>query len=107
MRVITLYAEQRDKPQLVTAVVWLTSDPIDLRARLERARPHMPRNTPVGISLDGPEGPGGYGLNRHVQMTILVTDGALVTSNFALVQPSVQGDAINVLRALVKVIGGT
>ncbi len=106
MRVITLYAEQRDKPQLVAAVVWLTSDPSDLEARLERARPHMPRDTPVGISLDGPEGPGAYGLNRHVQMTILVADGNVVTSNFALVQPSVNGDAVALLRELVKVIGG-
>jgi hypothetical protein len=106
MRVITLYAEQRNQPQLVTAVVWLTSDPGDLGAKLERARPHMPRNTPVGISLDGLEGPGAYGLNRHVQMTILVADRNVVTANFALVQPSVNGDAVNVLRALVKVIGG-
>ncbi len=106
MRVITLYAEQKGKPQLVTAVVWLTSDPIELGAKLERARPHMPRNTPVGISLDGPEGPGAYGLNRNVQMTILVCERNVVTSNFALVQPSVHGDAVAVLRALVKVIGG-
>jgi hypothetical protein len=106
MRVITLYAEQRRKPPLVTAVVWLTPDPSDLEARLERSRPHMPRNTPVGISLDGREGPGAYGLNRHVQMTILVAARNVVTSNFALVQPSVNGDAVNVLGALVKVIGG-
>ena len=106
MRVITLYAEQRGDPQLVTAVVWLATDPSDLEPKLERARPHMPRNTPVGVSLDGPEGPGAYGLNRHVQMTILVADRNGVTSNFALVQPSVNGDAVAVLRALVKVIGG-
>jgi hypothetical protein len=106
MRVITLYAEQKGTPQLVTAVVWLTSDPSDLGARLERSRPHMPRNTPVGMSLDGPEGPGAYGLNRHVQMTILVADRNVVTANFALVQPSVNGDAVDMLHALVKVIGG-
>jgi hypothetical protein len=39
-------------------------------------------------------------------MTILVADRNVVTSNFALVQPSVNGDAIDVLRELVKVIGG-
>ena len=105
MRVITLYAEQRDKPP-VSAVVWLTSDASDLEARLERAPPHMPRNTLVGISLDAPEGPGAYGLNRHVQMTILVADSNVVTSNFALVQPSIHGDSVAVLRELVKVIGG-
>jgi hypothetical protein len=106
MRVITFYAEQQRQAPLAAAVVWLTSDPIDLAAKLEYARPHMPRNTPVGISLEGPEGPGAYGLNRHVQMTILVADRNVVTSNFALVQPSVNGDAAAVLAALVKVIGG-
>src|SRR5262245_157600 len=60
MRVITLYAEQRANPQLVTAVVWLATDPSDLEPKLERARPNMPRKTPVSISLDGPEGPGAY-----------------------------------------------
>jgi hypothetical protein len=107
MRVITLYAEQRDKSKLVTAVVWLTADPDELRERLERARPNMPRNTSVAISLDGLEGPGAYGLNRHVQMTILIADRGVVSSNFALVQPSVNGDTVEVLRALVNVIGGT
>ncbi len=106
MRVLTLFAEQKGKPELVKAVVWLTPDPNDLGARLERARPHMPRNTPVGMSLDGPEGPGAYGLNRHVQMTILVCDRNVVTANFALLQPSINVDAVNVLGALVKVIGG-
>jgi hypothetical protein len=106
MRVLTLYAEQKGKPSLVTAVVWLTADPNDLEPKLERSRPHMPRNSPVGISLDGPEGPGAYGLNRHVQMTILVADRNVVNANFALVQPSVNGDAVAVLRALAKVIGG-
>jgi hypothetical protein len=106
MRVVTLFAEQRGKPPLVTAVVWLTPQPRDLVARLERARPHMPRNTPVAVSLDGPEGPGAYGLNRQVQMTILVADRNVVRANFALVQPSVNGDTVDVLGALVKVIGG-
>jgi len=105
MRVITLYAEQQKKPQLASAVVWLTPDPIDLIPKLERARPHMPRNTPVGVSLDGLEGPGAYGLNRHVQMTILVADRDGVTSNFALVQPSVKGDTVAVLSELAKIIG--
>ena len=108
MRVITLYAEQRDKPELVKAVVWLTSDPSDLETKLKGAgaRGNMPKNTPVAISLEGPEGPGAYGLNRHVQMTILITNNDVVTSNFALVQPSIKGDSVAVLRELVKVIGG-
>ncbi len=66
----------------------------------------MPKTTPVGVSLAGSEGPGAYGLNRHVQMTILITNNDVVTSNFALVQPSINGDSVAVLRELVKVIGG-
>ena len=106
MRVMTLYAERQAERDLVTAVVWLTSDPAELEARLKRARPHMPRKTPVGISLAGPEGPGAYGLNRHVQMTILLAKDNVVTANFALVQPSIQADSVAVLSELTKVIGG-
>lgn len=106
MRVLTLYAEQRASPQLVAGVVWLTSDANDLGPKLEQARPHMPRNTPVGMSLEGPEGPGAYGLNRHAQMTILVADRDVVTSNFAFDRPTVDVDSVDVARALAKIIGG-
>ena len=106
MRVMTLYTEGQEKRDFLTGVVWVTSDPSDLEARLKRARPHMPKKTRVGISLAGPEGPGGYGLNRHVQMTILVAKDNVVTANFALVQPSIQADSVAVLTELVKVIGG-
>ncbi len=106
MRVMTLYAERQEKGDFVTAVVWVTSDPSELEAKLKRAKPHMPKKTPVGISLAGPEGPGAYGLNRHVQMTVLVAKENVVTANFALVQPSIQADSVAVLSELVKVIGG-
>ena len=106
MRVMTLYAERQEKGDFVTAVVWVTSDPSELEAKLKRAKPHMPKKTPVGISLAGPEGPGAYGLNRRVQMTVLVAKDNVVTANFALVQPSIQADSVAVLSELVKVIGG-
>ena len=106
MRVMTLYAERQEKSDFVTAVVWVTSDPSELEAKLKRAKPHMPKKTPVGISLAGPEGPGAYGLNRRVQMTVLVAKDNVVTANFALVQPSIQADSVAVLSELVKVIGG-
>src|SRR5262249_34983259 len=60
----------------------------------------------VGISLQGIEGPGAYGLNRNVTLTILVAKNNIVTANFALVQPSLPGDAERVLREVVKLIGG-
>ena len=40
------------------------------------------------ISLDGIEGPGNYGLNRKVTLTLLVAKGTKVVANFAIVQPN-------------------
>ncbi|MCH7688790.1 MAG: hypothetical protein IH899_19265, partial [Planctomycetes bacterium] len=58
------------------------------------------------VSVDGGEGPGAYGLNRKVTLTIVVAVDNKVTANFALVQPNVQADVPKVLKAVVKQIGG-
>lgn len=60
----------------------------------------------VGISPDGREGPGSYGLNRNVTLTILVAKDNKVIANFALVQPSLQVDMPKVLEGVVKAAGG-
>jgi hypothetical protein len=60
-----------------------------------------------GVSLDGREGPGALGLNRSVQMTILVAKSKTVTANFALVQPSLQADLPKIVAAIVEQVGGT
>ncbi len=60
----------------------------------------------IGISPDGREGPGSYGLNRNVTLTILVAKDNKVSANFALVQPSLQVDMPKVLESVVKVAGG-
>ena len=66
----------------------------------------MPGGVPVGISTDGQEGPGAYGLNRKVQMTILVGKDDKVTANFALVQPSAAADGPRIAQAIVDALGG-
>src|SRR5262249_22224448 len=66
----------------------------------------LAREAPLGISLDGREGPGSYGLNRNVTLTILVGKNDKVTANFALVQPSIQADLPKILEAVAKVAGG-
>ncbi len=58
----------------------------------------------VGLSLDGAEGPGNYGLNKQCLMTIVVAKDNVVTANFALTQPGI-ADAPKVLEALAKVSG--
>ena len=66
----------------------------------------MPTDVPIGISVDGKEGPGAYGLNRNVTLTVLVGKDNVVTANFALIQPSIPADAPKILAEVVKLIGG-
>jgi hypothetical protein len=58
----------------------------------------------VGLSLDGAEGPGNYGLNKECLMTIVAAKGGKVAANFALVQPGI-ADAPRVIAALAKACG--
>lgn len=60
----------------------------------------------IGVSPEGREGPGSYGLNRKMTLTILVAKDSKVEANFALVQPSLQADLPRVLESIVKVAGG-
>ena len=100
------YAATRKKDGLFSAIVFLPEDVTETENWLKRVRSVMPKKTPIGISVDGKEGPGSYGLNRNVTLTILVAKNNKVTANFALVQPSVQADVPKVLKAVVKQIGG-
>ena len=58
---------------------------------------------PLGISVDGPEGPGAYGLNREVALTILVAKDDRVAANFAIVQPN-ETDAPRIREAVDAVL---
>jgi hypothetical protein len=105
-RVLGEYAVSRTKDGLACGVVWLSDDATEAENTLKRIRHAMPKGAPVGIALDGKEGPGSYGLNRNVTLTILVGKAGKVTANFALVQPSIQADLPKILTAVVAVAGG-
>lgn len=105
-RLLGNYAASRADDGLHCSVVFLTSDPAETEAWMKRAASALPQKVSLGLSPDGPEGPGEYGLNRKVTMTILMADKGKVTANFALVQPSIQADAPKVLQAIVDVVGG-
>jgi hypothetical protein len=107
-RALMDYATDRRGDGLACGVVWLAKadDVTAAEQFLKRARHAMPARAPVGISLDGKEGPGAYGLNRTVTLTILVARDNRVTANFALVQPSLPADAPRVLGEVVKLVGG-
>lgn len=60
----------------------------------------------VGLSLDGAEGPGNYGLNKDCLMTIVAARSNVVVTTFALVQPGI-ADAPAVIAALANLCGDT
>lgn len=106
VRAVGEYAHARQADGLQTAVVFVASDATETEAMLKRARHALPKGVRVGISVDGREGPGAYGLDRNVALTVLVAKENKVTANFALVQPSMAVDAPRIGKALVDLVGG-
>ena len=105
-RVLGDYAATRKKDGLHTGVAFLTADATDTKNWIKRAVGALPKNVPLGIAEGGQEGPGAYGLNRNVAITILVAKEGKVVANFALVQPSLQADGPKILKEIVDVLGG-
>jgi hypothetical protein len=106
-RILSDYTASRVKDRLHTGVVWLRDDATEAELELNRIRHALAPNAPVGISVDGGEGPGSYGLNRNVTLTILLGTEGKVTANFALIQPSLQVDLPKVLDSVIELVGGT
>jgi hypothetical protein len=105
-RALTAYTVGRAGDGVVTGVVWLDDDATAAEATLRKIRHALTPGAPTGVSLDGREGPGSYGLNRNVMLTVLVGHRGKVTANFAMVQPSLQVDLPRIVGALVAVAGG-
>lgn len=105
-RILTTYTKSRAKDGLTTGVVWLSDDATEAENTLKRIKHALAEGVPTGVFSDGREGPGSYGLNRKVTLTILVGNKDKVTANFALVQPSLQADLPKILDAIVKEVGG-
>ena len=103
-RVLMNYCEMHTD-KLFAGVVYLDKDPTAAEQDLNRAISWWGVGPPVGVSVDGAEGPGSYGFNRNVNLTVLVADKGRVTANFALVQPS-ETDAPRILKDVVALIGG-
>ncbi len=103
-RTVMQYAGKLAEKGLTGGVVYLNDDPTAAESQIGRARQAMPNNVMVGISNDGQEGPGAYGLNRNVAMTILIAKDNKVVANFALVQPSIQADGMKVATEIAKLM---
>jgi hypothetical protein len=100
------YAATKESAGLQSRLVFLTDDPTDTKAFLQRARRALPQGVQPSISTEGIEGPGAYGLNRKMSLTVLVASKGIVTANFPLVQPSIQADGPKIGHEIVKVVGG-
>jgi hypothetical protein len=105
-RALAKFAESKSQAGLKTVVVFLTDDPTQTEKWAEILPKQMPATPVYGYSVDGQEGPGAYGLNRNVILTILVANEGVVTFNAALIQPQLQADGPSVLKAIVDVTGG-
>jgi hypothetical protein len=103
LRVVDEYAASRSN-HLNAEVVFLADDRIAGEERMKAAQGSLKLKAKAGLSLDGAEGPGNYGLNKDCMMTIVIAKDNRVTDNFALVQPGI-ADAPKVLAALAKASG--
>lgn len=105
IRLLADFAQTKKDDGIHTRLVFLTEDPTDTAAWFRRARRALPASVSPMISLDGIEGPGVYGLNRKMTLTVLVANKGKVTANYALIQPSIQADATKIGHAIVKTLG--
>lgn len=103
-RSLTGYAKSQSGQGAVSAIVWLDDDQAAAEQYLKRAKKSLNFSVPVGVSIDGVEGPGAYGLNRNVELTVIIAKDSKVTANFALVQPSVT-EASKIASELAKLVG--
>lgn len=106
MNTVTRFAASRPKDKLATGVCFLTDDATSTENWVKIVTQHLTKGITHGLSVDGLEGPGAYGLNRNVTLTILVAKEGSVTANFALIQPSIQADGPKVFKAVVDAMGG-
>lgn len=104
LRPVDKFVTEQEEGKLQAQIVWLSEDKDKTKEFLERAKNSLNLETPIGISLDGKDGPGAYGLNDQVALTVLIAKNAKVEANFALVDPN-ETDAPKVLRTLAKLTG--
>jgi hypothetical protein len=113
MRALDDYGQIKQVRGLRTFFVSLTEDRDGAERRLPLVVKSISLKCPIGISLDGREGPGAYGLNRDVMLTILVAKENRVTANFAIISPNetdaprIKAAVDEALKAAVEPPAGT
>ncbi|OAI57269.1 hypothetical protein AYO49_02465 [Verrucomicrobiaceae bacterium SCGC AG-212-N21] len=103
LRLVDEYGVQRGD-RIKTEIVFLSADRIRGEQQVRGANGSLRLRAKVGLSLDGAEGPGNYGLNKDCMMTLVMARDNVVTANFGLVQPGIS-DAPAVIAALATTCG--
>ena len=96
----------RKEKTMPVGVVFLSEDKTETIQWASNVQRLFSDGVIYAVSPDGIAGPGAFGLNRNVTMTVLVCDKGKVVSNFALLQPQLQADGPAMIDAIVKVSGG-
>jgi hypothetical protein len=104
LRPVDKFVAELEEGKLHARIVWVSEDKDKAKEFLERAKNSLSLETPIVISLDGKDGPGAYGLNDQVAITVLIARDGKVEANFALIDPNAN-DAPKVIRALGKATG--
>ena len=97
--------QDRGPEKLAGSLIFLTDDPTETAEWMNRVPDYFPKQIRLGISVDGQEGPGAYGLNRNVALTVLIAKDNVVSASFALVQPSIEVDGPKIFKAIAEVLG--
>ncbi|MEO2014085.1 MAG: hypothetical protein ABGZ53_06905 [Fuerstiella sp.] len=93
-------------PRRITGgLVFLSEDPTQAANQVARLPKYFPTSVVLGVSPDGQEGPGAYGLNRNVSVTVLVAKKGVVSANFALIQPDIGVDGAKIFKAIGEALG--
>ena len=107
VRNLTAYSAKRLSDGLETGVILLQDDANEAEKGFQRMKHAFNADTATGVSLEGREGPGSYGLNRLVTLTILLCKDDKVVANHTLVQPSLQVDLPKIVKSITDLVGGT
>ena len=99
------FAQERESAGLKSLIVFLADDKIAGERKMQNVVRSLEIKMPVGVSLEGIEGPGAYGLNKGVAVTTLVAKDRKVTANHTFVQAGIV-DAPKILTDVAAHVGG-
>ena len=102
-RLLAQIREKSEQKMHINAV-FLGDAPDTVEDQASKLVPHIPSGVLLGVSQDGREGPGSYGLNRNVAQTVIIAKDGKVLYNFAFAQAMLRPDPY-VLGAIGEAIG--